>query len=66
MKTIPIPLQQPDADVILNLNEIVATIYQRGAYQRQIDYTQSSPPPSLTKSEQDQWSEILEENVKHP
>lgn len=59
LPTVPIPLQQPDPDVILNLNEIVTTIYQRGAYQRQIDYTQSPPPPSLTKAEQSQLSEIL-------
>ena len=64
LPTVPIPLRDPDPDVILNLNEIVVTVYQRGAYQRQIDYSQNPPPPSLTEEEQGQMSEILSKSVK--
>ena len=59
LPTIPIPLQQPDPDVVLNLNDVVATIYQRGAYQRQINYSQPPPAPVLSDREQSQVSQLL-------
>lgn len=39
LPTIPIPLLAPDPDVPLDLAAIFATVYQRGQYERSIDYT---------------------------
>lgn len=43
----PIPLREPDPDVILNLNEIFHAIYTDSGYGWRIDYTQPIPPPEL-------------------
>ncbi|MFN3422965.1 MAG: DUF4058 family protein, partial [Armatimonadota bacterium] len=51
--TIPVPLLPPDPDVALDLNSVVASVYERGAYDRIIDYRQPPPPP-LT-DEESQW-----------
>lgn len=57
LPTIPVPLLRPDADVPLDLSAVVATVYERGAYDRLIDYRQPPPPP-LTDEEAewlDRW-----------
>jgi hypothetical protein len=38
LPTIPIPLVLPDPDVLLDLAAIFATVYERGRYDRSIDY----------------------------
>jgi hypothetical protein len=38
LPTIPIPLVLPDPDILLDLAEIFATVYERGRYDRSIDY----------------------------
>jgi hypothetical protein len=38
LPTIPIPLKDPDPDFTLDLAAIFATAYQRGRYERSIDY----------------------------
>ncbi|MFA0760473.1 MAG: hypothetical protein HZLCBSQH_000567 [Candidatus Fervidibacterota bacterium] len=53
LPTIPVPLLPPDPDVPLDLNAIVASVYERGAYDRILDYRQPPPPP-LT-DEEAQW-----------
>jgi len=53
LPTIPVPLLHPDPDVPLDLNSVVASVYERGAYDRIIDYRQPPPPP-LT-DEEAQW-----------
>jgi hypothetical protein len=53
LPTIPVPLLPPDPDVPLDLNAVVASVYERGAYDRIIDYRQPPPPP-LT-DEEAQW-----------
>jgi hypothetical protein len=45
--TVPIPLLEPDPDVYLDLQVAVASVYERGAYARQIDYRQPPPGPPL-------------------
>jgi hypothetical protein len=42
---IPVPLLEPDPDARLDLNEIVASVYERGAYGAQIDYGRAPLPP---------------------
>jgi hypothetical protein len=44
---LPVPLLPPDPDVILDLADCLHTVYQRGAYNRRIDYRQSVPLPPL-------------------
>jgi len=48
---LPVPLLEPDPDVLLDLGAAVASVYERGAYGRQIDYRQTPPPPSLSDEE---------------
>lgn len=48
LPTLPIPLRQPDADVMLDLGKALATIYDRAAYDLSIDY-ESEPPPLSAK-----------------
>jgi hypothetical protein len=55
---LPVPLRAPDPDVLLPLNEIVATVYERGGYDAQIDYHQPVPPPPLT-AEEAAWVETV-------
>jgi hypothetical protein len=50
---IPIPLLAPDPDVVVDLGQVFATAYQRGRYQRAVDYTAE---PELLLAEEDlQW-----------
>ncbi len=45
---IPIPLQAEEPEPMLELQEIVEGIYQRGGYHLRIDYLQPPPPPNLS------------------
>lgn len=57
LPTIPVPLLRPDPDVPLDLIAIVTSVYERGAYDRLIDYRQPPLPP-LTDEEAewlDRW-----------
>ena len=56
---IPIPLLYPDPDIVLDLGAIVKEVYERGAYARRLDYTQSPPPPELSSEEQHWLEELL-------
>jgi hypothetical protein len=38
LPTIPVPLMAPDADIVLDLAGVFSTVYQRGRYERSIDY----------------------------
>ena len=49
LPTIPVPLAGADPDALLNLGQIVASVYERGGYDAQIDYRQ--PVPSLALSD---------------
>ncbi len=51
LPVLPIPLLAPDPDVPLPLGEVVASVYERGAYAQQIDYTQPPPPPALSEAD---------------
>ncbi|MGG6239545.1 DUF4058 family protein [Nodosilinea sp. AN01ver1] len=49
---IPIPLKPGDEPVVIGVQPIVAGIYDRGRYDKRIDYTQPPPPPPLSESDQ--------------
>lgn len=44
---IPIPLHRPDPDAMLDMNRVMSNVYERGAYDIQIDYSQPVPAPAL-------------------
>lgn len=58
LPTIPVPLDFGDPDAILALSAVVASVYERGGYDAQIDYRQPVPPPTLT-DEESAWVEML-------
>jgi hypothetical protein len=45
LPAIPVPLAKSDPDISLNLQPLVASIYQRFRYARSIDYTRPLTPP---------------------
>jgi Protein of unknown function (DUF4058) len=54
---IPVPLSQPDPDIHLDLSPVFATTYQRGQYDRSIDY---STPLALPLDPTDRaWAEAI-------
>jgi hypothetical protein len=56
LPTIPIPLLSPDPDIALDLAEVVATVYNRGHYERSIDY---HAPLALPLAAADRiWAEL--------
>jgi hypothetical protein len=57
LPVIPVPLLEPDPDVPLDL-AAVASVYERGAYARKIDYRQLPPAPPLS-AEEAAWTEAL-------
>jgi hypothetical protein len=59
LPTIPVPLLEPDPDVALDLNAIVASVYERGGYDARIDYRQPVPAPALSASEADWVTALL-------
>lgn len=58
LPTIPVPLAGDDPDAVLPLSQVVASVYERGGYDAQIDYRQPVPPPPLTDDES-AWVETL-------
>jgi hypothetical protein len=51
LPVLPVPLLPPDPDVPLNLGAAIATVYERGAYDRRLDYHRPPPAPPLLPSE---------------
>jgi hypothetical protein len=45
LPTIPVPLARPDPDIPLDLQPMIAAIYQRSRYKRSIDYNKPPSPP---------------------
>ncbi|MBI3177091.1 MAG: DUF4058 family protein [Chloroflexi bacterium] len=58
LPVIPVPLREPDPDVPLDLGAVVAAVYERGAYDIQLDYNRPPPPPPLSAEEQT-WVEMI-------
>ncbi len=58
LPVVPVPLLTPDSDVPLDLNAVVASVYERGAYDLRINYLQPPSPPELSPEEQ-AWVESL-------
>ncbi len=58
---VPIPLASPDPDVSLDLAAVVSLTYERGRYQRSIDYRQPLLP--ALKEQDKQWADELVREV---
>lgn len=65
LPVVAVPLLAPDPDVPLDLGAIVATVYERGGYDVQIDYRAPLPPPPL-EPEDEGWVEQLLAEIRHP
>jgi hypothetical protein len=50
LRPIPVPLTSPDADVQLDLQPLIAAVYARSRYDRDLDYSRPLQPP-LTDDE---------------
>jgi hypothetical protein len=55
---VPVPLLKPDADIALDLGAVVAATYDRGRFEREIDYRGAVPAPPLSP-EETAWVEAL-------
>ncbi|MDM8563099.1 DUF4058 family protein, partial [Candidatus Marithioploca araucensis] len=54
---LPIPLQQPDKDVPLDLGKALCTAYERARYELRINYSSPAKPP--LKKEDAEWAKNL-------
>jgi hypothetical protein len=54
LPTLPVPLRAPDADLQIIVGEVFNTAYDRGRFQRRIDY-RGTLPPHLS-AEEKQWA----------
>ncbi len=61
LPVLPVPLLHPDPDVPLDLGQVVASVYERGAYWVEIDYRQPPPPPPLSEEAQAQVEALLQQ-----
>jgi hypothetical protein len=61
LPTVPAPLLEADPDVPLDLGAVVASVYERGAYERRIDYTIAPPPPALSETDAAWMDRLLRE-----
>jgi hypothetical protein len=50
---LPVPLRPPDPDVWVELGSLLDLVYERGAYQGEVDY--SRPPPFPVAAETQAW-----------
>ena len=56
---IPVPLADRDPDVVVDLGEVVASVYERGGYDTRIDYAQPVPPPELAHEQMEFVTKLL-------
>jgi hypothetical protein len=55
---VPVPLQPPDEDVVLDLPDALSAVYDEAAYDLSIDYQQPPPPPDFSQDDQ-RWMRTL-------
>ena len=52
LPVVAVPLRRGDADIALDLNACIKTIYDEAAYDLSIDYSQPPPPPAFDEETQ--------------
>jgi hypothetical protein len=55
---VPVPMLERDPDAFLELGAAVASVYERGAYEREVDYREPPPPPPLSEADA-AWADAL-------
>jgi hypothetical protein len=58
LPAVPVPVLEPDPDVVLDLQAVVAAVYERGGFKRKFDYRRPPPPPPLP-AEEAAWVETV-------
>jgi hypothetical protein len=61
LPVVPVPLLEPDPDAPVELSAIVASVYERGGYEDEINYRQPPPPPPLSPEEAEWVEQLLRE-----
>lgn len=61
LPVVPVPLQDPDPDVPLDLQSVLAAIYDEAAYDLTLDYSQTPPPPALSSNDIDWLQSITQQ-----
>lgn len=51
LPVVPVPLLAPDDDAMLDLGQAVASVYERGAYDLQLNYREEPASPQLSEEE---------------
>jgi hypothetical protein len=64
LPTVPVPLAEPDPDVVLNVQEAVEACFQLVGYERLLDYSSPPPPPRMT-AEDSAWIEQVLRSAAH-
>lgn len=64
LPTLPVPLRLPDADLLINLAEVFTTAYDRGRFQRGIDYR--DPLPDQLRPDERPWAEEVLTAIDQP
>ncbi|MCB0598544.1 MAG: DUF4058 family protein [Lewinellaceae bacterium] len=58
LPVIPIPLKQPDKDSLLDLGKAFKDVYEQGAFERSVNYSEAPPPPAFTEEELEWMKEL--------
>jgi hypothetical protein len=58
LPAIPIPLLSPDPDAAIDLQALLAGIYERARYANDVDYSKDPPPPALS-TEDAAWAHAV-------
>jgi hypothetical protein len=58
LQKLPVPLRAPDADVWIDLGQVLATAYKRGRFRQRINY-QTEPLPAALNDKARRWAEAI-------
>jgi hypothetical protein len=61
---LPVPLRDPDPDILIDLAAVFNTAYERGRFQRRINYL--APAPGQFGEEDRRWAEALARGQDNP
>ena len=61
---IPVPLHDPDEDILLDLPAAMNAVYEEAGYDLSVDYGQDPPPPAFAQGDRD-WMQVLFDSWAH-
>jgi len=56
LPSLPVPLRDPDPDIVIDLGPVFATAYARGRFRRRINYR---VPPTVLRDEDKRWADAI-------